>query len=135
MAAMDPWVADFLTVGSRRCSEFYARRITYNGQNVELSSERVDALKYRDKRTEQFAAGKRVAAFQGFERQAYKRLEILEAAITRESLMTLRSNRFEALRGDRQGQYSIRINDQWRICFEWPEGSGEALNIEIVDYH
>ena len=43
------------------------------------------------------------------------------------------SNRLEALRGDRKGQYSIRINDQWRICFEWFEG--EAINVEIVDYH
>ena len=91
--------------------------------------------KFRDKRTARFAAGLRVKEFQGFERQAYKRLEILSAAVTKESLMALRSNRFEALSGDRAGQFSIRINDQWRICFEWPDWSTEALQIEIVDYH
>ena len=47
----------------------------------------------------------------------------------------LPGNRFEALLGDRKGQYSIRINDQWRICFEWPEGSTGPVNVEIVDYH
>lgn len=91
--------------------------------------------KYRDKRTARFAAGQRVQAFQGFARQAYKRLEILEAAPAKEALMRLPSNRFEALRGSRAGQYSIRINDQWRICFEWPEGDSAPSNIEIVDYH
>lgn len=49
--------------------------------------------------------------------------------------MQLPSNRFEALSGDRKGQYSIRINQQWRICFEWSEGESEPFNIEIVDYH
>lgn len=44
-------------------------------------------------------------------------------------------NRFEALRGDRAGQYSIRINDKWRICFEWSQTARKAYNIEIVDYH
>jgi proteic killer suppression protein len=91
--------------------------------------------KYRDKRTARFAAGERVPAFQVFSRQAYKRLEILEAARSREALMALPSNRFHALAGDRAGQYSIRINDQWRICFEWSEENAAAFNIEIVDYH
>jgi proteic killer suppression protein len=49
--------------------------------------------------------------------------------------MLLPSNHFEALGGDRKGQYSIRINQQWRICFEWPDDSAEPFNIEIVDYH
>jgi toxin HigB-1 len=44
-------------------------------------------------------------------------------------------NRLEGLKGDRQGQYSLRINDQWRVCFGWPEGSPGPLNVEIVDYH
>ena len=92
-------------------------------------------LSYRDKRTRQFAEGKTVKAFQSFARQAEKRLEILDAAPTKEALTMLPSNRFEALAGDRKGQYSIRINDQWRICFEWPEDSSGPLNIEIVDYH
>ncbi len=91
--------------------------------------------KYRDRRTARFAAGERVSDFQAIARQAYKRLEILEAAPNKHALMGLRSNRFEALHGDRAGQYSIRINDRWRICFEWPDGEPAPLNIEIVDYH
>jgi toxin HigB-1 len=65
----------------------------------------------------------------------------LEAAPNKEALMMLPSNRFEALSGDsfaprvREGQYSIRINDKWRICFEWPEEEEFPFNIEIVDYH
>jgi proteic killer suppression protein len=47
----------------------------------------------------------------------------------------LPGNRFESLTGDRKGQYSIRINDQWRICFEWPDGAAGPSNVEIVDYH
>lgn len=91
--------------------------------------------KYRDKRTARFAQGQRVNAFQAFERQAYKRLEILEAASTKHALMRLPSNRFEALGGDRAGQYSISINKQWRICFEWPDSERSPFNVEIVDYH
>ena len=91
--------------------------------------------KYKDKRTAKFAAGDHVKEFQGFERQAYKRLEILEAAPNKEALMALPSNRFEALGGNRKGQYSIRINDKWRICFEWTETEKRPFNIEIVDYH
>jgi toxin HigB-1 len=91
--------------------------------------------KYRDKRTARFAAGERVGEFQAFARQAYKRLELLEAAPDKRALVMLPSNRFEALVGDRAGQYSIRINDRWRICFEWPDGQPEPSNIEIVDYH
>lgn len=90
---------------------------------------------FKDKRTAQFAAGKRVAAFSGFDRQAHKRLEILSAATSLGDLRGLSSNRLEALRGDRAGQYSIRINDQWRICFEWEQDSAGPLNVEIVDYH
>jgi len=68
--------------------------------------------RYKDKRTAKFAAGERIKESQGFERQAYKRLEILEAAPSKESLMSLPSNCFEALGGDRKGQYSIRVNDK-----------------------
>jgi proteic killer suppression protein len=99
--------------------------------NGALSSHR----KYRDKRTQQFAEGKRVKEFQSFEMQAYKRLEILESAPNKEALMRLPSNHFEVLRGDREGQFSIRINRQWRIYFEWPENEAKPFNIEIVDYH
>jgi toxin HigB-1 len=92
-------------------------------------------LSYRNKRTETFAAGEFVREFQGFARQAYKRLEILEAATSLIDLRTLPSNRLEALKGDRAGQFSIRINRRWRLCFEWPEGAAGPSNVEIVDYH
>ena len=91
--------------------------------------------KYRDKRTERFAAGKRVKEFQAFTDQAERRLDVLEAAISRNDLMRMPSNRFEALGGDRKGQFSIRINEQWRVCFEWPEGCDRPFHIEIADYH
>lgn len=91
--------------------------------------------KYRDRRTAAFAEGERVKEFQAFARQAYKRLDILDAAPHKNALMNLPSNHFEALRGDRQGQYSIRINKQWRVCFEWPDGVDRPYYIEITDYH
>ena len=90
---------------------------------------------YRDKRTKEFAEGKRVREFEGFRRQAEKRLDILDAATGLPDLQALPSNALAAMKGDRKGQYSIRINMQWRICFEWPEGQSGPSNIEIVDYH
>ena len=90
---------------------------------------------YRDKRTRDFALGKRVKAFSGFERAARLKIDRLEAAVTLKDLAALPGNRFEALKGNRKGQYSIRINDQWRICFEWPQGAPGPANVEIVDYH
>jgi len=92
-------------------------------------------LSYRDKRTEAFAAGQFVREFQGFLRQAYRRLEILEAASSLDELRALRSNRLEALKGNRSGQFSIRINEQWRVCFEWAKRAAGPSNVEIVDYH
>jgi toxin HigB-1 len=92
-------------------------------------------LSYRDKRTGDFAAGNRVKAFEGIERPARMKLDRLEAALTLKDLAALPGNRFEALAGSRKGQYSIRINDQWRICFEWPSPSPVPSNVEIVDYH
>jgi proteic killer suppression protein len=92
-------------------------------------------LSYRDKRTKDFAAGKRVKAFSGFERVARLKLDRLESATTLKDLTALPGNRSEALIGDREGQYSIRVNDQWRICFEWPAGSPGPSSVEIVDYH
>src|SRR5262245_35982639 len=86
--------------------------------------------KYRDRRTRRFADGERVREFQAFELQAYRRLEILDAAPSIVALAQLLSNRFESLSGDRRGQFSIRINDQWRICFEWPDGAARPYNIE-----
>lgn len=88
---------------------------------------------YGDKKTESFAKGLRVSAFQGFKKQAEKRLEILDAAETLNDLAALPGNRFESLSGDRQGQYSIRINKQWRICFRWSNNG--PVNVEITNYH
>ena len=92
-------------------------------------------VSYRDKRTEQFATGERVKAFSGIERSARLKLDRLEAATTIGDLAALPGNRFENLKGDRKGQYSIRVNEQWRICFEWPAGSPGPVKVEIVDYH
>ena len=92
-------------------------------------------LAYRDERTSDFARGKRVRAFSGIERPARLKLDRLEAATSILDLAALPGNRFEALKGKRKGQYSIRINDQWRVCFEWPDRSPGPTNVEIVDYH
>jgi proteic killer suppression protein len=92
-------------------------------------------LSYRDKRTERFGQGDFVEAFQGVEQQAERRLAILNAAPSLNTLRVLPSNWLEALMGERAGQFSIRINQQWRICFEWREGQPGPSNVEIVDYH
>jgi proteic killer suppression protein len=92
-------------------------------------------VSYRDRRTRDFAAGKRVKSLSGIERPAQLKLDRLEAATALKDLAILPGNRFESLHGDRKGQYSIRINDQWRICFEWPEGATGPSNVEVVDYH
>ena len=92
-------------------------------------------LGYRDKRARDSADGKRVKAFDGIAHKAAMKLDQLDAAISLDDLAALPGNRFEALKGDRKGQYSIRVNDQWRVCFEWPKGSKGPLNVESVDYH
>ena len=91
--------------------------------------------KYRDKHTERFAAGERVKEFHAIQDQAERRLDILDAAISRTDLMKLPSNRFEALGGDRKGQFSIRINQLWRVCFEWPDDQEKPFHIKITNYH
>ena len=70
---------------------------------------------------------------QSIQRVARRKLEILDAAEELQDLRIPPSNRLEKLSGERRGQYSIRINDQWRICFEWQ--SGDAYQVEITDYH
>ena len=90
---------------------------------------------YRDRRTARFADGGAVREFSDLLGQAEIRLNRLEAATSLKDLAVLPGNRLEALKGNRQGQYSIRINDQWRIRFEWPDGSPGPVNVEIVDYH
>ena len=74
-------------------------------------------------------------AFSAIERQARMKLDRLDAATGVKDLAILPGNRFESLSGDRKGQYSVRVNDQWRVCFEWPSGASGPENVEIVDYH
>ena len=88
---------------------------------------------FSDRNTRRFFEGHRVAAFQGFVDQAVRRLTLLDNAESLRDLASLPSNRLEALRGNRSGQYSIRINAQWRICFRW--GKDGPYEVEIVDYH
>ncbi len=88
---------------------------------------------FRDKDTEALYLGRRVRRFEGFVAQAERRLQTLDSATCLEDLAGLPSNRLEALSGDRQGQHSIRINKQWRICFNWREDG--PYDVEIGDYH
>ncbi len=88
---------------------------------------------YANKDTERVATGVRVKRFEAIARIAQSKLAILRAAVGLEDLATPAGNRLEALSGDRKGQYSIRINDQYRICFIWR--SKYAYDVEIVDYH
>jgi len=88
---------------------------------------------FRSKETELLHARQRVRKFQGFERVAQRRLRQLDVAAALGDLASPPGNRLEALRGDRKGQYSIRVNNQWRICFFWRDG--DAYDVEIVDYH
>ena len=74
-----------------------------------------------------------VKRFRNISRKARMKLEILHATVSLHSLNVPPGNRLEALKGDRKGQYSIRINAQWRICFTWQDGN--ACDVEIVDYH
>lgn len=92
-------------------------------------------VSYRDKRTRDFASGSRVSAFFGIERAARLKIDRLEAAMSLSDLARLPGNRLESLKGDRTGQYSIRLNSQWRICFEWRREHSGPTNVEIVDYH
>lgn len=88
---------------------------------------------FADKDTRKLADRQRVRRFAGFERIALRKLEMIRAAHVLDDLRVPPGNRLEALRGNRAGQYSIRINDQWRICFRWSDG--EAEDVEICDYH
>jgi proteic killer suppression protein len=90
---------------------------------------------YRIKRTADFAAGKRVKAFASIERPRGSSSIGLKPLTSSRDLAALPGNRFEALKGDRKGQYSIRVNDQWRLCFDCPDQSRGPTNVEIVDYH
>lgn len=88
---------------------------------------------FADRATARLAAGRRVPGFAGFERAALRKLAMIGAAHRLEDLRAPPGSRLEALRGDRAGCHSIRINDQYRICFRWREG--QAHDVEICDYH
>jgi proteic killer suppression protein len=88
---------------------------------------------FRCKDTERLAKGQRVRRFIAIERVAQRKLAQLNAAATLDFLRAPPGNRLEALRGDRLGQYSIRISDQWRLCFRYEDGN--VFDVEIVDYH
>jgi toxin HigB-1 len=88
---------------------------------------------FGDKQTEKLWHGKRTRFPSDLLQRAIDKLNILDAVSSLETLRIPPNNRLEALRGDRAGQYSIRINDQWRICFLWEAGS--ARQVEITDYH
>ncbi len=88
---------------------------------------------FADKDTEDLFNGDRVRRFVNIETVARRKLTQLHAAVKLDFLRVPPGNRLEALKGDRAGQHSIRINDQFRVCFRWLDG--DALDVEIVDYH
>ena len=88
---------------------------------------------FRDQDPAQLFQDVGVPRFRAFERVARRKLLLLHAAPALESLRVPPGNRLERLKGDRAGQHSIRINDQWRICFRWRDG--DAFDVEIADYH
>ena len=98
--------------------------------NVENGDVLIKSFKDRD--TENLYRRQFVQKFSGFARQALKRLRILDSATSLQTVAALPSNRFEALNGNRKGQYSSRIHRQWRICFRWNDAPDD---VEIVDYH
>ena len=90
-------------------------------------------LSYRGARTMRFAKGERVKQFEPFRQKAERVLDRLGVAAVLRDVANFPGHRLEKLKGDRRGQYSVRINDQWRICFTWTK-EGPA-DVEIVDYH
>jgi toxin HigB-1 len=88
---------------------------------------------FRSKDTERLYGRERVRRFRAIERVAQRKLRQLDTASELKDLAAPPGNRLEPLKGDRKGQYSIRINDQWRVCFVWQDGN--AFDVEIVDYH
>ena len=88
---------------------------------------------FRDWDTEALFRGEFARRLQGFRSVASRKLDMLDAAERLEDLRSPPNNRLEALSGNRRGQHSIRINDQWRLCFIWKDGGAE--DVEIVDYH
>lgn len=87
---------------------------------------------FKCKHTQALYEGKRPKQFRAFQEKAERKLQMLDSAVEILDLQSPPDNRLEKLGGDRQGQYSIRINKQWRICFVW---SDEPCDVEIADYH
>jgi proteic killer suppression protein len=92
-------------------------------------------LSYRDARTERFAKGDRVKAFEPFRRKAERVLDRLDMATSLRDVANFPGHRLEKLKGDRKGQWSVRINEQWRLCFTWTDGAPGPSEVEILDYH
>ncbi len=90
---------------------------------------------FGSKQTGAFFAGERVRAIESIRKVVRLKLDRLSVAKSLNDLAMLPGNRFEALKGDRAGQYSIRVNDQWRICFVWNDKEDGPARVEIVDYH
>jgi toxin HigB-1 len=88
---------------------------------------------FKDRKTEDFFGGANVRQFASFKKVAERKLVMLDSAVTLGDLAASPGNRLEKLSGDRAGQYSIRINGQWRICFIWKDDGPH--DVEIVDYH
>lgn len=90
-------------------------------------------VSFADKDTADLFAGKRVKRFANIAAVAERKLQQLDSAVKLEALRVPPGNRLEALSGDRKGQHSMRLNDQWRLCFVWQEDG--VHQVEIVDYH
>ena len=88
---------------------------------------------FADKLTQRLFEGGSPNKFSAFQRQAERKLQLLDAAATLSFLASPPGNRLEPLAGSRQGQHSIRINQQWRLCFRWHKG--DVFDVEITDYH
>jgi proteic killer suppression protein len=88
---------------------------------------------FRDRSTELIWLGEFVKRFSGIQQQAQRKLDMLNSARDLRDLQAIPGNRLELLAGNRRGQYSLRINDQWRVCFRWTKDG--PTDVEIVDYH
>ena len=113
--------------------------MTYNAKRYIIISDRKKGCgtalikSFSDKETASLFKNGHSRKFSTIERIALRKLDMINAAVNVETLKIPPGNRLEALKGTRQGQYSIRVNDQWRICFKW-QGC-DAYDVEIVDYH
>lgn len=129
----DPWLRYFWPLDIRAVQVHQLSAHSYL-QNIEYRYTVCLMIKsYRCKDTQRLANGYSVARFRAFERAALRKLTLLHAAETLGFLRVPPGNKLEALKGSRKGAFSIRINDQWRICFRFKNGN--AYDVEIVDYH